>query len=146
MSTLSANKITDLTGKLILNNTGSILQVVQGYNAGTNTTSSSYTATGLSCNITPFSTQSKILIFVSGAAQNTGAGTNYSINRGSTPLSAMLLQYASGSINNICSICTNFLDSPSTTSTINYNTTFNAYGGGTSYIFNQVMILMEVSG
>jgi hypothetical protein len=66
MSTLSAARITDLTGKTILNNTGGILQVVQVVKTDSfysTTSPGTYQAIpGLSASITPSSTTSKILI------------------------------------------------------------------------------------
>lgn len=66
MSILSAAKITDLSGKTILQNTGSILQVIQTVKGdtfsvapGANTFG---TVTGLSASITPSSSSSKILV------------------------------------------------------------------------------------
>ena len=148
MSKLSANQITDLTGKTILNNTGGILQVVQSTGGGSvSTTSGSYVSTGLNCSITPSSSTSKILVLASGYAQNVaGNGTYYSINRGSTQIQSILIQYANNNTNNICAICENILDSPATTSQIIYNTNFAIYGGSISTVGNLVLILMEVSG
>jgi hypothetical protein len=76
MSTLKANAIQTLTGKPILNSTGSILQVVQTVKSDVfSTTSTSMTdVTGLSASITPSNTNNKILInysvYMASSSQN----------------------------------------------------------------------------
>jgi hypothetical protein len=66
MSTLKVNQIQDTTGKIILANTGSILQVVNENSIGVtgelSTTSVSYVTTGLSVSITPISATSKLYV------------------------------------------------------------------------------------
>lgn len=66
MSTLKVNEIQDNTGKIILNNTGSILQVVNANTVGASgeisTTSATYVTTGYSVSITPISATSKLYV------------------------------------------------------------------------------------
>jgi hypothetical protein len=65
-SILRVNSIKTTGGKSILNSTGSVLQVAQTTKTDTfTTTSTSFTdVTGMSVNITPSSTSSKILVLV----------------------------------------------------------------------------------
>lgn len=66
MSTLKVNQIQDTTGKVILRNTGSILQIVNANSVGqsseVSTTSASYVSTGFSVSITPISASSKLYV------------------------------------------------------------------------------------
>ena len=65
MSILKVDQIQDTAGKKILQNTGGVLQVVEGTRTdGTNTASSSYVDAGLSATITPTSSSSKVLVVV----------------------------------------------------------------------------------
>ncbi len=66
MSTLKVNEIQDTVGKIILRNSGSILQVVNANSVGVigelSTTSVAYVTTGLSVSITPISATSKLYV------------------------------------------------------------------------------------
>jgi len=66
MSTLRVNEVQDSTGKIILRNSGGILQVIQTYvDTPTSQSISAQTYTdisGISASITPSSTSSKILV------------------------------------------------------------------------------------
>jgi hypothetical protein len=79
MSTLRVNQIQDTNNKIILNNTGSILQVVNANTIGLTgeitTTSAAYVTTGLSVSITPISASSKLYVeFIGNSKFNGGAG------------------------------------------------------------------------
>jgi hypothetical protein len=141
---------------------GTILQVVQGtYSTNITTTTSTYIPTGLSASITPFSTNSKILVIVA-QSTNSYSSNNYTLGlqlwRDSGSL--LTLPYANGdgtnSPNDIFMITPlTFIDSPSTTSTITYSTYFaattTASGPYGNYVGVQVatpsyITLLEISG
>jgi len=102
---------------------GKVLQAVSVLNnTESNTTSGSYQTTGLTANITPSATSSKVLAIASFMAQGAGGAPAYTLYNGSA--------YASGSggrglvnfeeTGGIVSCCFNFLDSPSSTSQVTY--------------------------
>jgi hypothetical protein len=102
---------------------GKLLQAVSVLNnTESNTTSGSYQLTGLTANITPSATSSKVLAIASFAAQGDGGAPAYTLYNGSA--------YASGSSGRgLCNFeqtgkltnCGfNFLDSPSSTSQVTY--------------------------
>lgn len=159
MSTLKTNTIQTTAGKTILQSTGSILQVV--YASTTDTASggtSTWVASPLSGSITPSSTSSKILllydlpnnyvpatpdVYLRMKRNGTVIGNNYSTQGYSNTLNAdshrhyMSIQY---------------LDSPSSTSTLTYTVEAYANGGSTTYYFpypsdrgTHSLIMMEVS-
>lgn len=78
MSTLNVGSIKDLTGKPLVEPTGSVLQVVNtnsvGQTGATSTTSSTYVTTGYSLSITPKSASSKLLVLVNFSSRFDGAG------------------------------------------------------------------------
>ena len=137
---------------------GSVLQVQTGTtNSGLSTTSASGVATGVKVTITPSATNSKIFVTCSGTLQNGtgGGGTNLSINRtigaGSQSAvyfhgSAGLMQYDAGN-NNIGAGVLTFLDSPNTTSAVEYEIYYSRYYTGTSYFLaNGRIVAMEIAG
>jgi hypothetical protein len=117
--------------------TGSVLQVVQGsFSTQTDTTSNTYSDTGLTASITPTSSSSKILVLVSQTGLVKFGGS------GSGPYMALRL-LRSGSeiiiferqilytgttleVNQSASIV--YLDSPATTSSTTYKTQFRQAG------------------
>ena len=126
---------------------GSVLQVVQSsFSTTTNTTSTSWTATGLAATITPSSTSSKIMIVVSCPVYTNTAGsysarftvfrgTTAGINLGNSAAGFLNLgvflpasPYTGQFITSSCAI--NYVDSPSTTSAQTY--TFAARSEGNS--------------
>jgi hypothetical protein len=153
---------------------GSVLQVVSvGYGTQRLSTSTSYADTGLSATITPRSTSSKIMVFVSqnlqsigGAAVGYGYQTNAGIQllRGATalitPASDSGGKYtagigtgvapASGNIVLFTIVNMNYLDSPASTSALTYKTQFamGASGMGGTYVndSNTYITLMEIAG
>jgi hypothetical protein len=116
-------------------NSGKILQLIQGSTStSTSITSTTYVDTGLSASITPSSTSSKILIFVSqpGHVYSNQTAARYAslqIVRGSTSVFsvAQVLGGRGGlsggsDISNVGVASINYLDSPATTSSITYKT------------------------
>lgn len=138
--------------KRVLNTTGSILQVVSTVKTDTfSTTSTSYTdVTGLSASITPSSTTSKIMVFVTASA----AGSNDAVAHVRVTRAGSAVNVGSASSNRIQSgfavftnngvggyssnhgSTINFLDSPATASSVTYAVQIREGGvaAGTVYI------------
>ena len=118
--------------------TGHVLQVVsETFNTQTASTASSYVATHITANITPSSTSSKILIIVNSCY---GLDTPFSnfrfagIYRNSTGVGNILTTRAGFFSSNLDLVhfTMQYLDSPATTSTINYNLKIRPDGSGCS--------------
>jgi hypothetical protein len=135
---------------------GTILQVAQGtFNTYTTSTSTSYIDSGLSVSITPTSSSSKILIFVSQflmiAGGNQGLDCYLNIVRNSTQVWETLQQaintYATGgaAVEVGTFICLNYLDSPATTSAITYKTQVRKGTGSEIRWRAATIIAMEVA-
>lgn len=137
---------------------GKVLQVVSSsISTTTSTTSATYvTATNMNLSITPTSASSKILILatVNIYFNRTGdqGGTVIKLLRGSTSIFVnepimYIYQFPAPTINQIRgSYPVNFLDSPATTSSTNYNFEFHTYNG-TSIINNNpssIITLLEI--
>ena len=136
---------------------GQVLQVVNAnYTTTASTTSSTYTATGLTATITPRFSTSKILGLVS---QNgfvnavSGNGIGFRLLRNSTVLTVIELfqSYFVGSLTSLIStgsVC--YLDSPATTSATTYSTQFNSFNN-TNLVSvqnnsdNSTITLMEIA-
>jgi hypothetical protein len=144
---LTAAWVNDLRGAF------RIMQVVQGTTTTSVTSSSStYVDTGITATITPQSSTSKILVFISASPYSLTAGTGGGLRvyRDST----LLQQFTDVSYNsagsNLIGFSTMTLDSPSSTSAIVYKMQQNRSIGSGSF-FTQVnsnpgtIILMEVS-
>ena len=120
--------------------TGSVLQVVNtSYGVGASTTSSAFTATGLTVSITPKFATSKILVFVSQAgviSSGNAAGVGLNLYRNSTLIDsfAIVLAYVAGvTVTGVSGASsTNYLDSPATTSSVTYSTKFNSNNNSTT--------------
>ena len=121
---------------------GTVLQVVSSlFNSDVGTTSTSFTDTGHSVNITPISTSNKVLIQVSGGGMGTslnGGVVMVDIRRGSTSLSTtnvgfgVLYGASGGSIFGNHSM--SFLDSPSSTSQVTYKIYYRSnHSSNTAY-------------
>jgi hypothetical protein len=155
----SATNITTGTLPFARLPTGSVLQVVQNTISTTvQSASSSYVATGLITSITPKFSTSKILVSLNGGT------TTY--DSGSLMYSRLYRQIASGSYSAIGgtelmslqgvaygyphSLC--YLDSPATTSTVNYQPYYYAVNGTGVYFNYQAtggivsLTLMEIAG
>ena len=142
-----------LTGDAVSN--GKILQVVSAVNSTfVTTTSSSFVDTGLTLNITPTATSSKILIIMSASIGNTsgGANTSAAIVRGSTEIETFSrVAFDSSNHANVQNSFV-FLDTPSTTSATTYKLQYKASGGNARFNDSSVadpastITLMEVAG
>lgn len=152
---------------------GTVLQVVQGtYATQVSTTSTTYTDTGLTASITPSSTSSKILVLVSQPMQVLGGSTSdidcgFILLRDSTkiydpnqadptgPYGIMWQGLNNGTTYYLgLSQMMNYLDSPSTTSSVTYKTqmrtytsarTVKAQPNGGSQSGTSTIILMEIA-
>ena len=137
---------------------GKVLQVVSStYATQTDTSSTSYSDTGLSASITPSSTSSKVLVFVN----HTGLTKSTSDNAGKIQLlrnSISLIMFendfgrtGSTALSIVGGTGTNYLDSPATTSATTYKTQFacSVIPSGTIRIGQnnsvQTMTLMEIA-
>jgi hypothetical protein len=112
---------------------GSVLQVVQGtYGTETQTSSSTFSDTGLSASITPSSSSNKILIFVSHAGclkYSTNTSIGMRILRGSTSIHDFggRAGLTDGTVaNEVGTMATMYLDSPATTSSTTYKTQYKS--------------------
>lgn len=115
---------------------GKVLQVVQAtYSTATTITSTSYTDTGLTASITPSSASSKVLVLVTQPTFNTALsgtpnpiGIKANIVRGATQVyeanTSQEVRFPSGTGNESVFVVfnANYLDSPSSTSSVTYKT------------------------
>ena len=137
---LNSSSISGLAavGGLSARQTGEVLQVVQGTYATQVTTSAGPVDTGLSASITPTSSSSKILVFVSQIAfiySSGDCGCILNLLRGSTAIvtgQSHNFYNAStlGEPEQIGYISYQYLDSPATTSSTTYKTQVTATAGG----------------
>ena len=160
IDTASGSTITIPTGKqLIVTDAGAVrvpgtvLQVVNAEKldtAATNSAMPSWVDTGLSCTITPKASNSKILVHVDYAGgvttgafnymrvvRNVGGGTYSMISEAATPGSRNAIHgmvYDADNEGQVRLQTFNHLDSPATTSAVNYKIQF-ATGGGGAYIY-----------
>ena len=158
------NSSAAIAGSKLVMPTGSVLQVVYGYtNSATAVATTSYTDIGLSANITPSSTSSKILVTyqIQCLLTDSTADRGYAIKtlRDSTNIYEPSTQYANGyiynpstssAVQNTAFSSGTFLDSPSSTSALTYkcqaksldgkNVDINGTGG------RAMITLMEIAG
>ena len=146
------------TGTILTNTApkaGNILQVVSAVNSTfVTTTSSSFVDTGLTLNITPSATSSKILIIMSASIGNTSGGANTSavIVRDSTEIETFSRVAFNSSNHSDVQNSFVFLDTPSTTSATTYKLQYKTDGGNARFNDNSVVdpastiTLMEVAG
>jgi len=169
MSTLEVKAIQAPTGYDLQMPAGHILQVVQGsYASSTSSSSSTYADTGLTANITPSLTSSKILVIVNHPeVARIGSGTPDQIKlaiklmRDSTDLTVMCNQtmdYVMGYQNSngsgwiaMAGPSVTYLDSPSSTSALTYKTQLRNATGNTNGVrimgdAPSKITLMEVAG
>lgn len=139
---------------------GGILQVVNStYDTLFSTTSTSFVSSGLSASITPRSTSSKILIlaYTNGYHSSTIARARYTLFRGTVADTNLSSEGTLGTVYNPNASGTegvvhlNFLDSPSTTSSVTYTLGLRSTNasGSVSAQFSQTvssMTLIEVAG
>jgi hypothetical protein len=124
----SGIKILNSSGNAILQQTGSILQVVTAFDSGTSTTSAGWTNTSLAASITPTSSTSKILILCSWTGRSGSNRMGHRITRGATVVEGQLESL--GVFNAPQRMFTHYLDSPATTSSTTY--TFQIYQPSTA--------------
>ena len=160
VTAIKGNATSTFGGAITANNinlTGNVLQVVHFSDSGLETTTSTtHVATGLTANITPSSTSSKILILMKAPVTNTTAAkqNNVTVYRDATDLAVggegMSFYYQGSTTYTWCEISMNYLDSPNTTSAITYKCYFKARNGGTSYFgsteSSRHLTLMEIAG
>ena len=139
--------------------TGSVLQVIHG---STQTqvihSNSGYTDTGLTATITPSSNSSKILVIVVQACYSIRYGGGIAIVRNSSTIynpSSTYSFYADPNTNANWrqNHSLSILDSPASTSAVQYKTQGRAYSSGTSTfrtqqdnLFKSFITLMEIAG
>ena len=136
---------------------GTVLQVVQNIEEGTQTStnSTSYVDANLNCSITPSSTNSKILVQVT-FQQKTSSGGDYGLfglKRGSTDVKGTSF-FGTQQNDDWETVTYQYLDSPSTTSAVTYTLRYKSYAGS-NYVYIgwsssggsvQVMMLTEIAG
>jgi len=163
MSTLKVDSLVEKTSGNGVHIPGHVIQVVQG-TTSTNVTNNSttYIDSGLSVNITPLSSSSKILVMAKqkGVRLDPGGastlGGSIGLLRDSTfitkpsPSTGHHALYIDGG-NLYGELELTFLDSPSTTSQITYKTQQATFVSGKSFItqqagaFTSVIIAMEIA-
>jgi len=162
IATLDSNGLTMAAGKTIVGSgVGKVLQVVHAnINNQTNTSSTSYVATGITASITPSSTSSKILILTKFGVTNTTTNKwvwatlyrNNTTNLGSGGGGAVdaLANYYSSSGFQWTESSILHLDSPNTISSTTYTVYLKSESGGSAYGGNtqgySSILLMEVAG
>lgn len=139
-STLTVDNIQGATATNTVDIPGHVIQVVQGtFATETSSTSSSYTDTGLTMNITPSNSSNKVLCIVSlgssGVINSSGADARgrFKILRG-TDTTVHYVDVRAYDYGNSGSIqftpgCITFLDSPATTSATTYKLQQKAVSG-----------------
>ena len=163
-SILKVSEIQDSTGKKILQSTGSVLQVVttQNITAPSAMSSSTFTATGVKVAITPTSSSSKVLVTYTSSMNIQAAtawvdvtlyrdgSTNLAITD-STLADSFNGLYVQGSTDTHCPCVGIVLDSPATTSEVEYEIYFRSRNNSSQCRFNpdkftNSMTAMEISG
>ena len=166
MSQLKVDSIIPTTG-VPTGGGGGIVQIKMGTLTApaSNTTSGSFTDTGLTCAITPTSATSKVFCMVSlgSISATAGTSTGFRLVRGSTDIGVPDSTALQSGFTNIydadqiilASASFNYLDSPATTSATTYkitwrNSSSTTYlgrytGSSTDYNGVSTLILMEVS-
>ena len=131
-------------------------QIVQyTVNTASNVTSATFINTGLSGNITPRSSTSKIMITVSGILSCTGSGICYAtISRNGSSLASSLGGFVDAAAPTNMNASMTYYDSPATTSPITYSVQTRGNGGTTTsfpgtdggiYTTTAVLTLMEIA-
>lgn len=148
MSTLKVNSVQTTSSKPILNSSGSVLQVVQGTDSTTrSTTSGTFSDTNLSVTITPSSTSSKVLVTwthtCTSQSNNSIRGAIRLLRNGTVIASWNPVTYVNTGQPNGDSSCSSatYLDPPATTSAVTYKTQFARYGAGSygeTFFVNQL--------
>jgi hypothetical protein len=134
---------------------GSVLQVVQTVLTGSvSTASTADVSSGLTASITPSSTSNKILLMVAGGKAYIAGGAHVIVTayrNGSTLGSGARSTPIEGSANG-ANHSLNYLDSPSSTSSVTYTIYYRSSTGATAYFAdsntygNATLTLMEIKG
>lgn len=175
MSTLRADKIvsSDGSNRVLLNNTGNVIQAVQSVlTTASSTTSSTYVDSGLSATITPGSTGNKILVIAdfSSGGNDSFNRQEWTLTRGDTEIyigdagpsseGRSTGKFINGQTTVSFRARAIYLDSPATTSATTYKIRMRDGNGDGTVYFNQskatnasngtmccsTMTLMEVVG
>jgi hypothetical protein len=132
---------------------GKVLQIVSDHGSATTTiNSTSYSDIGMSVNITPSSTSSSILCFVSGALQQddgNGALSLVRLRRGTTEISSSYAGFDSNDNAATFSYSIMHIDSPATTSQITYSVQARTTNSSSDFRpkgTGDNIILLEISG
>ena len=145
-------------GTLAVNSRGTVLQVVSAtYAVEVSTTGGSYIDTGLTADITPSSTSSKILVHINqnGVSKGAGNGGVYGqLVRGASALATLAANVAYTATEEWNRIgagwSSSYLDSPATTSATTYKTQFYAFNSVIAYVqqseATSTITLMEIAG
>ena len=153
-----ADGSTPTAGDLGLNTTGAVLQVVEGTGGAgeTITTNTSYVATGCKVSITPSSTTSKVLVIGSGGFNDVATANKtmiFALYKNSASLKDDITRVRSGAsgADTAAPLAFTFLDSPSTTSSVEYEVYIKATTGTTIQFNNGTvtqarLCLMEIAG
>ncbi len=132
---------------------GKVLQVVQATNTSqTDTSSSSFVATGLSVDITPSSSSNKVLVIVMGVLDNetSGSAPRVTIYRDSSNIGVadgLSRNYATSRL--LTPLSMSKLDTPSTSSQITYSVRIRSATSNTvrfGETTQQTIIAMEIQG
>jgi hypothetical protein len=158
--TITGN-ILNASGRPMVAQTGSVLQVVTGTTtSGSSTASTSFAATNLTVSITPSTTSSKILILASGESYVTASGVVavYTLYRGSVtsggtnlgnPTWGFCATYSASGGATAAPMHMSYLDSPATTSSVSYTVGFRSNNGtAVSYLQDGeqgVITLLEIA-
>ncbi len=158
----SINLASNITGTLPTGNggsgrtvvTGNVLQVVTGETGTTVTHSTSFADTGLSASITPSSTSNKILILVAQQVFWSANGLTIRVLRDSTSIFEQPVAYTlhdgSSGANSRTIYTINYLDSPSSTSSLTFKTQCKLHSSGTIQTQDSSnksrITLMEIAG
>jgi hypothetical protein len=139
--------------------TGSVLQVVQGITTtAVSNSSSAFIATGLTASITPSSASNKILVIVNHAqcyksSTNPSNAIAFWIQKNGSNLNqwATYVGYTGTTIELYFSTVYTYLDSPATTSSTTYSTTFSSYANASNVAVQtnstpSTITLMEIKG
>lgn len=145
MSIIRTNKLQSINGQTYQG----VLQVVNYYfNSQTVTTSASWADTGLTANITPYFSTSKILVRVEEAQGSNSGYANLRLLRNGTVLITHAISVGYSGTLYPGTMGHEYLDSPSTTSTLTYKTQFYAANGTIRYNYDATyssITLMEIA-
>jgi len=152
--TLNNNSLSSVTSLPAAISTGKVLQVVSGTDNTTRSASSSNFSHGNStaiATLTPSSSSNKIVVIASTTTERGGSGVaTFSVFRDNSTNLATNYFYRNGHTGGGEHFCGVYLDSPNTTSEINYRIKFTNSTGSTTYIGHDngltSVVAMEIEG